>query len=165
MLLHWHGEAWPGGLNQSGSGGPRNPAYAASSRSQAYPFFREIHKQSDLFESVFAFVPLGSDRRNITVAADNGAERVDGEMVSGDYFRGLGVAAAAGRLIAESDEQQDAQVAVLSFAYWSRRFGADPSIVGRSININSLPFVVIGVASPRFFGVQPDAYPTSGCRC
>ena len=159
VLLHWHGEAWPGGLNQSGSGGPRNPVYPASSRSQAYPFFREIHKQSDLFESVFAFAPLGSDRRNITVAADNAAERADGEMVSGDYFRGLGVAAAAGRLIGESDEQQDAQVAVLSFAYWSRRFGADPAIVGRSININSLPFMVVGVASPRFFGVQPGRVP------
>ena len=159
VLLHWHGEAWPGGLNQSGSGGPRNPVYPASSRSQAYPFFREIHKQSDLFESVFAFAPLGSDRRNITVAADNVAERADGEMVSGDYFRGLGVAAAAGRLIGESDEQQDAQVAVLSFAYWSRRFGADPAVVGRSININSLPFMVVGVASPRFFGVQPGRVP------
>ena len=159
VLLHWHGEAWPGGLNQSGSGGPRSPVYPASSRSQAYPFFREIHKQSDLFESVFAFAPLGSDRRNITVAADNAAERADGEMVSGDYFRGLGVAAAAGRLIGESDEQQDAQVAVLSFAYWSRRFGADPAVVGRSININSLPFMVVGVASPRFFGVQPGRVP------
>lgn len=159
VLLHWRGEAWPGGLSQSGSGGPRNPAYQASSRSQAYPFFREIHKQSDLFESVFAFAPLGSDRRNVTVTADNAAERVDGEMVSGDYFRGLGVAPAAGRLIAESDEQQDAQVAVLSFAYWTRRFGADPAIVGRSININSLPFMVIGVASPRFFGVQPGRVP------
>ena len=159
VLLHWHAETWPGGLNQSGSGGPRNPAYQTSSRSQAYPFFREIHNQSDLFGSVFAFAPLGSDRRNITVTADNSAERVDGEMVSGDYFRGLGVAPAAGRLIAESDEQQDAQVAVLSFAYWTRRFVADPSIVGRSININSLPFMVVGVASSRFFGVQPGRVP------
>src|SRR4051812_40212635 len=142
VLLHWHAEAWPGGLNQSGSGGPGAAGSRASSRSQAYPFFQEIRKQSDVFASVFAFAPLGSDRHNITVAADNSAERVDGEMVSGDYFRGLGVTAAAGRLIAASDEQMDAQVAVLSFAYWTRRFGADPSIVGRSININSLPFIV-----------------------
>jgi len=159
VLLHWHGEAWPGGLNQSGSGGPRNPAWQASSRSQAYPFFREIQKQSDVFDAVFAFAPLGADRRNTTVSADNSADRVDGEMVSGDYFRGLGVTAASGRLIAESDEKQDAQVVVLSFAYWTRRFGADPSVIGRSIGINSLPFMVVGVASPRFFGVQPGRVP------
>ena len=40
VLLHWYGDAWPRGLNQSGSGGPNNPAYKAASRSQAYPFFQ-----------------------------------------------------------------------------------------------------------------------------
>jgi len=159
VLFHWHGETWPQGLNQSGSGGPGNPAYKRASRSQAYPFFREVQKQTDLFTSVFAFAPLGSDRRNVTLSADNGAERVDGEMVSGEYFRGLGVTPAAGRLIAPDDERGAAQVAVLSYAYWSRRFGADPSIVGRQITINSLPFTIVGVASPRFFGVQPGRVP------
>ena len=74
VLFHWHADTWPRSLSNSGSGGPSNPAYQATSRSQAYPFFRELQQQSDLFESVFAFAPLGSDRRNVTLSADNGAE-------------------------------------------------------------------------------------------
>ncbi len=159
VLLHWYGDAWPGGLNQSGSGGPNNPAYKVASRSQAYPFFRIVQAQADLFESAFAFAPLGSDRHSVTLAADGGAERVDGEMVSGDYFRGLGAAPAAGRLLAQSDETGAAQVAVVSYAYWTRRFGADPAIVGREIAINHLPFTIVGVAGARFIGVQPGRVP------
>jgi macrolide transport system ATP-binding/permease protein len=159
VLLHWYGESWPRGLSQSGSGGPNNPNYKNASRSLAYPFFRQVAEQRDLFESAFAFAPLGSDRRSITLAAENAAERVDGEMVSGDYFRGLGVAPAIGRLIAMDDERNGSQVAVLSYAYWSRRFAADPSIVGRDVTINALPFTIVGVASPRFFGVQPGRAP------
>ena len=48
---------------------------------------------------------------------------------------------------------------MISHAYWSRRFGADPGIIGRPISINRLPFTVVGVASPRFFGVQPGRAP------
>jgi predicted permease len=159
VLLHWHGETWPRGLNQSGSGGPSNPAYKVASRSLAYPFFREIRKQTDLFESAFAFAPLGSDRQNTTLVVDNAAERIDGEMVSGDFFRGLGVAPAIGRLIAADDERVEAQVAVISHAYWTRRFGADPGIVGREVTINARPFTIVGVAQRQFFGVQPGRAP------
>ena len=159
VLLHWHADTWPRGLNQSGSGDPNNPAYKAASRSQAYPFFRLVEAQADLFESAFAFAPLGGERRNVTLSAGSGAERIDGEMVSGDYFRGLGVSAAAGRLISQDDERGGAQVAVLSHAYWSRRFAADPAIVGQQVAINHLPFTIVGVASPRFFGVQPGRVP------
>ena len=159
VLLHWYGDTWPRGLNQSGSGGPNNPAYKAASRSMAYPFFREVQKQSDLFESAFAFAPLGSDRRNTTLAVDNAAERLDVEMVSGDFFRGLGVAPAIGRLIATDDERNAAQVAVISHAYWTRRFGADPGIVGREVTINARPFTIVGVAARQFFGVQPGRAP------
>src|SRR5262245_35977256 len=76
VLFHWHGESWPKGLNQSGSGGPRG--YRASSRSQAYPFFRQVRTLTGEFDSVFAFAPLGADRLNTTLSAGGGAERVDG---------------------------------------------------------------------------------------
>jgi hypothetical protein len=48
---------------------------------------------------------------------------------------------------------------VLSHAYWSRRFGGDPGIVGRAITVNHLPFTVVGVTAPGFFGVQPGRAP------
>src|SRR6185436_19648574 len=159
VLLHWHGETWPSGLNQSGAGGPNNPAYKNGSRSLAYPFFRQLSADTSTFESVFAFAPLGSERQNTTLAAEDGGERVDGEMVSGDYFRGLGASATVGRLITRDDEARAAQVAVLSYPYWTRRFGGDPSIVGRAVTINHLPFTIVGVTSQRFFGVQPGRVP------
>jgi macrolide transport system ATP-binding/permease protein len=159
VMLHWFGERWPKGLNQSGSGGPNNPAYKSASRSLAYPFFRELQKDTGSYEAVFAFAPLGSERQNTTLTADGSAERVDAEMVSGDYFRGLGVKPAAGRLITAADEAGGAQVAVISYAYWTRRFGADLAVPGRSITINHLPFTIAGVASQRFFGVEPGRSP------
>jgi hypothetical protein len=140
VLLHWYGESWPRGLNQSGLGGPSNAAYRAASRSLAYPFFRELRKEEDVFEAVFAFTPLGSERRNTTLAANGSAERVDGEMVSGEFFRALGIASAAGRLISIDDEIAGNRVAVISHAYWRERFASDPAVVDAAVTINHVPF-------------------------
>ena len=159
VLMYWFGDTWPHGLNQSGSGGPENPSYKLASRSLAYPFFREIAKEPSVFDAVFAFAPLGSERQNTTLAADGGTERVDGEMVSGDFFRGLGAQPALGRAITADDERSAAHVAVISYAYWARRFGGDPTVVGRAITINNLPFAIVGIAPSRFFGVQPGRSP------
>ena len=159
VLLDWHGDQWPRGLNQSGSGGPSNRAFRTGSRSLAYPFFQQLRKETDLFDAVFAFAPLGAERRNVTLSADGGAERVDGEMVSGEYFRGLGVSPAAGRLISIEDERAGATVAVISHAYWTRRFGADPGLLGQAITINHLPFTIVGVTPAAVFGVQPGRAP------
>jgi len=158
-LLHWYGDAWPRGLNQSGTGGPNNPAYKAASRSLPYPFFQTVRHETGLFDAVFAFAPLGAERNNVTLATDGGGERVDGEMVSGEYFRGLGVAPAFGRLISIDDERTAAQVAVISHAYWTRRFGAEPGAVGRAITVNHVPFTIVGVAPAGFFGVEPGRSP------
>ena len=80
--------------------------------------------------------------------------------MSGDYFRGLGIPPAAGRLIAPDDDRAGAaSVAVISFALSQRRFGGPENAHGQSILINNLPFTVIGVAPPEFFGVDPDRPP------
>ena len=84
--------------------------------------------------------------------------------MSGDYFRGLGIPPAAGRLIAPDDDRAGAPaVAVISFALSQRRFGGPENAPGQSILINNLPFTVIGVAPPEFFGVDPDT--ASGHLC
>jgi len=88
-----------------------------------------VVRETALFDAVFAFAPLGSERNSVTLAAEGGGERVDGEMVSGEYFRGLGVSPALGRVISIDDEPAAAQVAVISHAYWTRRFGAEPGVV------------------------------------
>ena len=76
--------------------------------------------------------------------------------MSGDYFRGLGIPPAAGRLIGPDDDRAGAPgTAVVSFALSQKRFGGPENAPGQSIQINNLPFTVIGVAPPEFFGADP----------
>src|SRR5439155_19565888 len=109
-----------------------------------------------LFSSVFAYYPT----RKVNLFAKGQAELASGEYVSGDYFRGLAVQPAAGRLISPDDDRVGAPaIAVLSFAFSQRRFGDAASAPGQSILINNVPFTVAGVAPPGFFGVDPAAAP------
>jgi len=122
-----------------------------------YPAFELLQKSSDqVFSSVFAYYPT----RYVHLMAKGQAEQASGEYVSGDYFRGLAIVPAAGRVIIPDDDRAGAQpVAVLSFAYSQKRFGDAGRAVGQSILINNHPFTVAGVAPPGFFGVDPAAAP------
>jgi predicted permease len=77
------------------------------------------------------------------------------QLVSGNWFRTLRVGAGAGRVIELDDDRaiDGGAVAVLSDAYWTRRFGRDPRIVGTSVRVNGVPLRVIGVAQPGFQGL------------
>jgi predicted permease len=122
-----------------------------------YPAFDLIRTKSGaVFSSVFAYYPT----RKVNVMVKGQAEQADGEFVSGDYFRGLGVSPAAGRLILPDDDRAGAPtIVVLSFPFSQRRFGDAASAPGQSILINNIPFTVAGVAPPGFFGVDPAAAP------
>ncbi|MFL6446903.1 MAG: ABC transporter permease [Bryobacteraceae bacterium] len=75
------------------------------------------------------------------------------EYVSGNYFSTFGVGALAGRVLAKTDDNPDAPpVAVMSFSTWQSDYGADPSIVGATIFVQSHPVTVVGIAPPGFFG-------------
>src|SRR5262245_51311240 len=82
------------------------------------------------------------------------AERIEGAMVTGDYFETLGVKAALGRLIALDDARIEgaSPVVALSHNIWRNRFGGDSLIVGKTINLNGFGYTVIGVASEGFAG-------------
>ncbi|MCI0338640.1 MAG: ABC transporter permease, partial [Acidobacteria bacterium] len=84
------------------------------------------------------------------------AEFVKRELVSANYFSTLGVNAVLGRTLGPGDESKDTNqlVAVISHAFWQRRFAKDPSILGRVIYINNLPRVIIGVSQAGFFGIE-----------
>ncbi|MCA1634301.1 MAG: ABC transporter permease [Acidobacteria bacterium] len=73
------------------------------------------------------------------------ADVARGQFVSGNYFAGLGVPALIGRTITDDDDKASASpAAVISHRYWQRRFGSDPAIVGRQINLNNVSFTVVG---------------------
>ncbi len=88
-------------------------------------------------------------------------ERAFLEVVTGNFFSVLGVHAYIGRTLREEDDREGAPVAMLSYGFWSRRFGRDPAIVGRTIRLNGQPFTVVGVIAPGFYvrtGALPEVY-------
>jgi predicted permease len=99
---------------------------------------------------------VASQLQSFGVVIDQETEHTFGTLVSGDYFPVLGIAPARGRLLAASDDRTDAPPAVvLSYAFWSRRFGTAPDAIGRTIAINNQPFTIVGVTSRRFTGDVP----------
>jgi predicted permease len=122
----------------------------------SYPAFELLRRQDSVFASVFGYQSPG--KFNLTFRGL--AELAGTEYVSGEYFRGLGTRPEAGRLIAPDDDRAGASpVAVISFALSQRRFGGPAQAAGQSISINNLPFTVIGVTRPEFFGADPEAPP------
>jgi hypothetical protein len=88
------------------------------------------------------------------------AELARGEYVTGDYFYGLGVPPATGRLIASEDDRAGAPPAVVvGHSFAEARLGGATAAPGQIIRVNNLPFTVIGVAPPEFFGADPGASP------
>lgn len=81
-------------------------------------------------------------------------EQAFGALTTGNYFPLLGVRPEHGRVLTESDDSGGAEsVAVLSHAFWSRRFGRDPSVVGTTITLNDRPFTIVGIVEAAFTGV------------
>ncbi len=83
------------------------------------------------------------------------AERVNGRLVSGNFFSVLGLDALRGRTLMEGDDRPTAApVAVISYDYWTRRFDRSPQILGRTVALNGSPFTIIGVTPPEFLDVM-----------
>ncbi|MBA3269595.1 MAG: ABC transporter permease, partial [Acidobacteria bacterium] len=118
------------------------------SRSWSHPNYRDIRERARTVEII------GQDDLAMSLAVDGQAERAYGAMVSGNYFSSLGIAPALGRLLSVEDDKTPGghPVAVVSHAYWQRRFAGDPSIVGREITINNTPMTIVGVTPPEFLG-------------
>jgi hypothetical protein len=104
-----------------------------------------------------------NDRDRLVVPSDGNAESefVRGQAVSGNFFSVLGVPAMLGRTFTEADDQpgKAQPVVVISHGFWERRFAADPSVIGRTVNFKDVPVTIIGVTPPGFFGFQPGDNP------
>jgi predicted permease len=130
----------------------RDPDVGFTAGVFSYSAFLEFQKHSDLFASVFAYQGTGP----LSMSVHGQAEPVSGEYVSGEYFRGLGVAPLAGRFIDATDDRHGAPaVAVLSAAFVRARFENASDAIGRVATINTTPFTIVGVAAPGFYGTDP----------
>jgi predicted permease len=135
----------------------RNTGFKYSTSYPAYTFLRD-HASS--IEGIVAF-----RAQPLNVSAGGTTERVTGMFVSGNYFDVLGVGMAAGVPIGPDDDLVPGDggarglVAVLSHRYWKQRFGGDPAIIGRPIQISDRPFTIVGVAPAGFQGTRVGSIP------
>jgi macrolide transport system ATP-binding/permease protein len=160
VVLNWHAKQtaqWGSFVMHSINGSTFDDSRSGTTAGIfPYPAFELFQKNDAIFSSVFAYHP----ERDLNVTFKGQADLTSGEFVSGDYFRGLAVLPAAGRLILPDDDRAGAPpVAVISFPMSQRRFGGPANAAGQSILINNLPFIVTGVTPPGFFGVDPGAAP------
>src|SRR5579859_219381 len=121
-----------------------------------FPAFETLREENPVFSTLFGYF----NGHNCNLAIRGQAMSASTEYVTGEYFRGLAVSPAAGRLIdSEDDRAGAAPVAVISFATSQNRFGEPANAIGQPILVDNIPFTVIGVAPPEFFGVDPAEAP------
>ncbi len=150
VVLRWSARSHPQNAGSSSFGDCQWTKWTdkvSGSCSFSFPMFKKIREHANAFSTVAAFA--GPAQLDLTGNGTASIARC--EIVSGDYFQTLGVAAAAGRTIEPSDERPGAEaVAILSYAYWQGGFGGAQSAIGKSIKLNGVPFTIVGVADPRF---------------
>ena len=129
----------------------------------SYPFYRQVEQRNDLFSGVAGLMSITWTVHGFVNAdqAGNEIEKMQVQLVSGSYFPVLSVNAILGRVLTEADDQTPGghPVAVVSYAWWQRRFGADPSAIGKTITIDNVAYAIVGVAPKEFFGTTVGTTP------
>ncbi len=139
---------WSTGPHMGSNRGPR----AAS-----YPMYQDFQRMAKAFSYVFCRFETST-----SVSFNGQTERVDAELVSGNYFQALGVNPAAGRVFTpEQDDRvyKGQPSVVLSYPYWMSRFAGDPGVVGRKIIVDNYPMTIVGVSAAGFLGLDPSHTP------
>ncbi len=129
----------------------------------SYAFYRRAEERHDLFSGVASVLSLTWTVHGFVNANQAGSEieKMEVQLVSGNYFPVLGVNASLGRVLTETDDQNPGghPVAVVSYAWWQRRFGGDPSAIGKTITIDDIAYSIVGVAPKEFFGTTVGTAP------
>ncbi len=123
---------------------------------QSFPNYKDLRDRNQTFAGL-----IGYRIAPMELETNRGAERIWGYLATGNYFDILGVEPALGRFFNKNDDLHPgaSPYAVLSYAAWQSRFGADPAIVGKTIRLNRLLYSVIGVAPPEFHGIELFYWP------
>jgi predicted permease len=126
-------------------------------RMHSYPMYQDFLQRAEPLAEVLA-------RRlaAVSVSVDNQTERVEAEMVSGNFFTMLGVKPAIGRVFNSQEDDRQYQghpVVVLSHGYWESRFAKDPAVLGKKILVNDYPMTIVGVSQAGFAGIDPAQSP------
>jgi predicted permease len=122
----------------------------------SHPDFADYRANNQVFDGLVCYA-----QRALTLTEGGQAERVQGMIVSGNYFTALRVPLALGRgFLPEEDKTRGTHpVIVLGYGLWRGRFGADPALIGKTVNLNSYNFTVVGITPPEFTGTVPGIVP------
>jgi predicted permease len=119
----------------------------------SYDLYKQLRDHTPEFSQMAAFQAALSSLSVRRRGASGAAEPYQGEFVSGNYFSMFGISAYAGRAITPADDQPNAPpVAVMDYRTWQTHFGSDTSVIGSTFVINTVPYTLVGIAPPGFFG-------------
>jgi hypothetical protein len=142
-VVYLHTDNIPDGATNSGN-------YATSF---SYPVYNALRREDRGLSDVMAYVPL-SHGGKIAVRFGKDPSEAEGDMVSGNFFSGLGVRMARGRGFTDEDEAHHASIAVLSYNYWTRRFSRSPGVLGQTLFVKGVPLTIVGIAAQGFEGTE-----------
>jgi hypothetical protein len=112
--------------------------------------WKQVRQHQNVFMAVFAY---GSMRVDLSTGGES--RRVAAGFVSGGFFSALDARTILGRPLLEDDDRPGCPaVAVISHGFWQREYGGRDGIVGASVPLDGHPFQIVGVADPRFFGIE-----------
>jgi predicted permease len=126
-------------------------------RATSYPMYQDFQQKSQAFSYVFCRYFAAT---SITFGAQT--ERINAELVSGNYFEALGVKPALGRVFSPEEDDRVYKghpYVVLSYPYWVTRFAADRSVIGKKVIVNNYPMTIVGVSAAGFLGLDPSQSP------
>jgi predicted permease len=121
----------------------------------SYPVYQRLRDRDHSLGDLFAFVDL-NQFEHLSATIDGHAQVVSAELVSGNFFQGMGVGTVLGRPIGPADDAVPASgaVAVISDSFWQRRFDRSLSVIGMIVDVNLTPITIIGVAPRGFAGAS-----------
>ncbi len=117
----------------------------------SYPMYRDFSENNTVFSGMFCRFP-----NRVGLSFNGQTERTAAELVSGTYFPVLGVGAALGRTFTPDDDRvpDGHPLIVLSYEFWQTRFAGDPHVLGKTVQVDSHNFTIIGIAQRGFDGVE-----------
>jgi putative ABC transport system permease protein len=129
----------------------RNGNFTGRNSALTNPLWEDLRKRPLPVSSLFAW-----GTTTFELASGGETQPAAALWVSGDFFSTLGIGPLLGRVIVDADDQRGcgAPGAVLSYAFWQRRYGGDPSVIGRTIALNGHATEIVGVTPASFYGVE-----------
>jgi predicted permease len=158
VRLRWAGQNDMRRSSNSYGAPARNASGEEVRQTTSYPIYQSLRAANQTLTEIAASAPLG----NLNVIVDGEAELASAMVVSGNYFDLLQVPAEIGRVLTTADDSTSVPAsAIISDAYWQKRFGGLPSTIGRTVTVNNTPVTIVGVTPRQFTGIQNLTSPPS----